>query len=264
MDLGINNGLFTNTPNGVHNGIYTGTNNGVFNGVYNEDLVQNNIIKNGLVLFMDAGNLASAPTSGGNIWRDISGNNNNGTFFNTPTFNVFNKSIKFNGTNSYINCGNNTSLDFTSTFTLSHWFLLNDDTNVNMLASRERTPISNSYTFHHLAGGKNPRLLFQNGAGSVDATSSTILSPGKIYNFTSVLTTSQIIHYINGKLDSTFSSLSLAPNYNPANNWLLGAAIYSVSFYGNQNQFMTMMYNRDLSAAEVRTNFNATKARFNL
>ena len=264
MDLGINNGLFTNTPNGVHNGIYTGINNGVFNGVYNEDLIQNNIIKNGLVLFMDAGNLASAPTSGGNIWMDISGNNNNGTFFNTPTFNVFNKSINFNGTNSYINCGNNTSLDFTSTFTLSHWFLLNDDTNRNMLASRERIPGGNQFTFHHLAGGKSPRLLLQNGFSSVDATSSTILSPGRIYNFTSVLTTSQIIHYINGRFDSSFNTGGVLPNYSPANNWLLGAAIYNVSFYGNQNQFMTMMYNRDLSAAEVRTNFNATKSRFNL
>lgn len=265
MDLGVHNGLFTNTPNGVHNGFYIGTNNGVFNGVYNEDLIKDNIVKSGLVLYMDAGNLSSAPTSGLNVWRDISGNVNNGTFVNSPSFNVFNKSIKFNGTSNYIDCGSNSVLNFTSTLTLSHWFLLNDTTNTNMLATRERIPgISNKYTFHHLSGGLQPRLLIQNGATSVDATSSTILTGGKIYNFTSVLTTSQIIHYINGKLDSTFNSSGFVPNYASANNWLLGASQGSAIFYGNQNQFMTLMYNRDLNAAEVAANFNATKSRFNL
>ena len=47
------------------------------------------IITSGLILNLDAGNVASYPGSG-TTWTDLSGNGNNGTLINGPTFNSSN------------------------------------------------------------------------------------------------------------------------------------------------------------------------------
>jgi hypothetical protein len=44
------------------------------------------IVTNGLVLALDAAKKDSYPGSG-TLWKDISGNTNNGTLINGPTFN---------------------------------------------------------------------------------------------------------------------------------------------------------------------------------
>jgi hypothetical protein len=81
-----------------------------------------NTVTNGLVLYLDAGNTNSYPGTG-TSWRDISGNSNNGTLTNGPTFNSANLgSIVLDGTDDYVNCGNNSSINITGTgLTLSAW-----------------------------------------------------------------------------------------------------------------------------------------------
>jgi hypothetical protein len=67
------------------------------------------IVTNGLVLALDAAKKDSYPGSG-TLWRDISGNGNNGTLTNGPTFNSGNGgSIVFDGVNDYVQY--ETSLD---------------------------------------------------------------------------------------------------------------------------------------------------------
>jgi hypothetical protein len=44
------------------------------------------IVRDGLVLHLDAGSERSYPKSG-NVWKDLSGNGNNGILSNGPTFN---------------------------------------------------------------------------------------------------------------------------------------------------------------------------------
>ena len=46
-----------------------------------------NLIKNGLVLALDAGNIKSYQ-SGSTVWYDKSGNNLSGSLINGPTFNT--------------------------------------------------------------------------------------------------------------------------------------------------------------------------------
>lgn len=60
------------------------------------------IITNGLVLNLDAGNPASYSGSG-TTWTDLSGNGNNGTLVNSPTYNANNQGyLSFNGSNTYV------------------------------------------------------------------------------------------------------------------------------------------------------------------
>ena len=58
-----------------------------------------NIVRDGLVLYLDAGSGTSYSLyTGGVTWRDISGNNNNGTLTNGPTLNSSNGgNIVFDG-----------------------------------------------------------------------------------------------------------------------------------------------------------------------
>ena len=62
-----------------------------------------NIITDGLILSLDAANIKSYPGSGA-TWKDLSGQGNNGTLTNGPTFNSENNgSIALDGTNDYTN-----------------------------------------------------------------------------------------------------------------------------------------------------------------
>ena len=83
------------------------------------------IVKSGLVLYLDAGNQNSYPGTG-TTWTDISRNNNNGTLTNGPTFNSENGgSIVFDGTNDYVS----TALTSTNSFTWNVWYKTNTVSN---------------------------------------------------------------------------------------------------------------------------------------
>jgi hypothetical protein len=78
------------------------------------------IVTDNLVLNLDAGFLPSYPTTS-SAWYDISGNANNGTLTNGPTFNSANSgSFTFNGSNQYANL--TTSSIFTNaSYTIETW-----------------------------------------------------------------------------------------------------------------------------------------------
>lgn len=61
------------------------------------------IVRNGLVLHLDAANTKSYPGSG-TTWYDISGKGNHGTLTNGPTYNSGNLGyLNFDGTDDYVN-----------------------------------------------------------------------------------------------------------------------------------------------------------------
>lgn len=77
-------------------------------------------VSSGLVLYVDAGNLASYPQSG-TTWYDLSGQNNNGTHVAGPTFDSANGgSIVYN--NNYTTFGDPPSLSITPNATINVWY----------------------------------------------------------------------------------------------------------------------------------------------
>ena len=89
-----------------------------------------NIVNDSLVLTLDAGNQNSYAGSGTN-WYDLSGNGNNGTLTNGPTFNSSNiGSIVFDGVDDYVNIPDNSSLNPTKNLTLSCWVNITSFNNV--------------------------------------------------------------------------------------------------------------------------------------
>jgi hypothetical protein len=73
------------------------------------------IVKDGLVLYLDAGNPNSYNLSTPNVWRDISKNGNIFTLYNAPTFSTTNGGeILFSRSNDYARIRNNSSVDLLS------------------------------------------------------------------------------------------------------------------------------------------------------
>jgi hypothetical protein len=243
---------------------------------------QGNIVKNGLVLNLDAANPRSyAPPYNGTLWRDISGNNNNGTLTNGPTFNSSNGgSIVFDGVNDYVNCGNNTSLRMgTGDFTVSVWVRLNNPPNtygnpfINIIiTSKNALAASAGYGIVFFYGGTNAnKLLFSTGNGS---TAVEILTQnafpqilGAWANIVMVRqnnSTNNGCFYVNGQLQPLASTANII-NVNTTTNMTIGnsADLFS-SYWTNGTYSQTLIYNRALSASEIQQNFNATRGRFGI
>lgn len=86
------------------------------------------IVRDGLVLHLDAANVKSYSGSG-TVWNDLSGNGNDGTLTNGPLYSAGNNGyFTFDGSNDFIST-NNYSLDFgTDSFTLAIWFKTSNNT----------------------------------------------------------------------------------------------------------------------------------------
>jgi hypothetical protein len=86
-------------------------------------------ITDGLVLYLDAANTKSYIGSG-TTWKDLSGNSNDGTLTNEPTFDSGNSgSIVFDGVDDFVTTGQQLDpiafglfADSTSFWTVSSWF----------------------------------------------------------------------------------------------------------------------------------------------
>lgn len=68
-----------------------------------------NIVTDGLVLALDAGNIKSYPGSG-NIWSDLSRNGNNGILQNNVSYN--DGYLTFDGSNDYVNVSDSSLIRF--------------------------------------------------------------------------------------------------------------------------------------------------------
>jgi hypothetical protein len=218
------------------------------------------IVTNGLVLDLDAAKVASYPGTG-TAWYDISGNNNNGTLINGPTFSGIGKqaSIVFDGVDDFVS-GSGTKL--TTQGTIITWF-----------------KTSNTYTNNYLfslpfaSGGSNG---FDLGFGGTTA-------------FRGVLATTvsqAILTYTTTYSDNNWHMGALTYNGATATLYYDGVARTSASITGSLLQTVNgefnvarfgsygayvaasisnvTVYNRALSADEVSQNFNALRGRYGI
>ena len=224
------------------------------------------IVENGLTLFLDASNIRSYPGSG-TTWSDLSGNGNNGTLTNGPTFSAGNLgSIVFDGTNDYVTVANASSLNPSNGISVSVWVKFTSTINNTrqMLVEKHTSPGSGWWF-----AGENNKIVWlilgtSGGEKYIDLTNNTSLISGIIYNIVGTYdaTGSTLKLYVNGRDDggtilgggSGLSSSSNPLIIGKQHNWGNGPSSITM--------FNTSLYNRALSAAEVLQNYNATKSRF--
>lgn len=213
-----------------------------------------NIVRSGLVLHLDAANIKSYPGSG-TTWTDVSGNGNNGTLINSPTYNSANKgSIVLDGINDYIDIGANALLAFgTGNFTIQLAFNLN-------------SIVTNQYLFDF--GANNLALQYYNNSGyviryltqltSIKDTSYT-LTTGVAYDLTVARNGTTGYLYLNGNQLNTWTD---SDNYS-ANSPEIGRYGGS-SAYLNAKVYSFKVYNRALTTTEIQKNFEATRGRYGI
>jgi hypothetical protein len=232
------------------------------------------IVTDGLVLYLDAGNSKSYAGSGTD-WNDLSGNGNNGTLTNGPTFSSANKgSIVFDGTNDYINCGSGNLINITGTgITLGAWIYR---TAVNP-TNYYRRVIEKAITYPGLqyslvttpsgdAAGEGKLLLdlYLNSALPTPCRGTTQLSLNTWYYISATYDGSSRKLYLNGNLDvqtATTGNITSTASSLIIGEYLPGSG---TTYAWNGRIANTQLYNRALTASEIQQNYNATKGRFNL
>jgi hypothetical protein len=222
-----------------------------------------NIVKNGLVLWLDAANTKSY-TSGSTTWGDLSGNNNSGSLTNGPTFSSANNgSIVFDGTNDYISTSG-ISTSFTE-FAIETWIYVSQpqpNEYSSIVFSRGGGGIVTGLHFLGNAfGGNGYKLSYTYNGSGYTWTGPPSISQVGWTSVSLVFVGSSAIFYINGSYGAAnFQGLSTT-NLSALN---IGrdSSTFSRHFKGNIG--IVKIYNRALSASEIAQNYNATKARYGL
>jgi len=209
------------------------------------------------VLCLDAGSGISYPGTG-TAWTDLSGNANNGTLVNGPTFDSANGgSLVFDGVNDYVNCGTRT-FNITNSLTLSIWAKFNTLSNGQIYSMFSYGGyISGGFVVQR--GDSNSFRFAYNGSFFTDGQSMTTTNIW--FNIVFVATQGQPVDfYLNTSKtsSSTLPSVSLSSS----NTVEIGRRTDITSQYVSGNFGQINIYNRALSATEITTNFELLRGRY--
>ena len=213
-----------------------------------------NIVDNGLVLYLDAGNRKSYLGSG-TTWSDKSGFGNNGTLINGPTFNTGSGgSIVFDGVNDYVV---HPSLDLGTTCSWGVWINYVRANNSNEAFVVLGANINSRYNLFY----NFPDKIFYINYGGIfgSFTYNPGLNASTWYNITHVRNNNITTIYLNGVSIGTITI-----NSSITSIFALVGSETTANYFSNIRLSTVSYYNRALSAQEVLQNYNATKGRFGL
>ena len=231
------------------------------------------IIRNGLITYLDAANFKSYPGSG-TIWSDLTGNGNNGTLTNGPTYSTTNNgSIVFDGVNDHsIFPVNFFSWPSLTTITISLWFRSNQTTGGTLFGQQSSTNPSsapNGYVpvIYLRSDGFIRVEPFWTNSTTNNILSTSALNDNRWHNVTTTYNSGTNQLFIDGVFNSQRTGLSFF-NYTTTYYYILGAGVAEARslgtnyFSGSISNFK--MYNRALTEAEIQQNFNALRGRFGI
>ena len=225
------------------------------------------IVEDGLVLALDAGNAKSYPGSG-TTWTDLSGQGNNGTITDA-TFNS-NGYFDFDGVNNDIVNTGTSFLKTNDNVTLEVFFNHDSSSTGFMLYEGEGDGFGGNVESHLYVTGNVLNSWFTTSSGDFNLTGSSMTAGTWNYgavtyeNLSSVGNASSKL-YQNGVLVDSGSSATVDLASMPTSNFLIGRP-YSTSLGRRYNGQIAVVrvYNRALTASEVQQNFNATRSRFSI
>ena len=195
-----------------------------------------NIVKEGLVLCMDAADKNSYPGSG-TTWSDLSPtNDNDGTLTNGPTFSTAGGgTIVFDGNNDHVRLGDSIGALGSTSATFSAWIYRTN---------------SSGYDYFFDAREASGKGYCQGNSGDnvVNASEGTIYVDG--------VATNALV--VGGWHHLTITGMTIETT----ESFIIGSYHSGTDFLHLGNIATVHVYNRVLSVKELQHNFNATRTRF--
>lgn len=229
------------------------------------------MVRSGLIVYLDSLNPKSYPGTG-TIWYDLSGNNNHGTLTgftghsagSTSGFDTNTKYMMFDRhsgsgdgvANNRITINNSESLDgcvVTTGMTVSFWLKVTTYTCTAMTKWSDSWEIFYCSDLHWRTNGT--------GGSTTNSGLAVSTNLNKFHLITATHSGTERKFYINGDLYYTNSNTVTTQNLtNPVS---IGA--YDNGNYATIGAIPTyLLYNRVLSAVEVKQNFEALRGRYNV
>lgn len=229
------------------------------------------IVRSGLVLHLDAANTKSYPGSG-TAWKDLSGNNRNGVLTNGPSFSSNNKgNFIFDGTNdhslhSFAPITGNSPLTVTGFF-----YRTGVTTQKGTWGIGGQTALQgiNSYSLN----GSNLISIDLWGTATIQSPVAYDLNTwnycawvyrGTLFNRTNISIYKNAIEYTGGSLSLARGNETSTPNIN-SSGIVVGRAGSTDSGYAAPITVSSIcFYNRALTSAEIRQNFESSRGRYGI
>ena len=222
-----------------------------------------NIVTDGLVLHLDAANSKSYPGSG-TTWSDLSGNGNDGTTINSPTYSSTNAGLFNFSTNEYGYVHEDTTIKPTDFIT------------VNFVCRSAVSSISNCRPLGdwHQTGLYDRWIMYINGTTVqwlVNGTAPTgwTIVPNIWVILTGTYDGTTLKLYVNGNLFSETGKTGAMdggdgnrPIRFGGQGFYAGTNSAGSIFDGDIASFS--VYNRALTAAEIKQNFEAIRGRYGI
>lgn len=221
------------------------------------------IVRNGLVLHLDAANSKSYPGSG-TSWFDLASSSYTGSLINGVAYSPDNKGIlTFDGTNDYVTISSSPIL---TTVTCESWFRISGTTTYSMHPVCQKEGGNSGGAVYGIRVTEANRLpygqIFYSAlAGeSRTVTASTAMITGVWYHL--VITYDSLFNlkiYVNGVLENTAIGTAVPRQNSGSLSIGRGDARYAKGNIG-----LVSIYNRDLTASEIQRNFEATRGRYGI
>jgi hypothetical protein len=195
---------------------------------------------------------------------DSSGNGNNGTWSGSGTHYTTGKvgsyAGQFNGSDDYVNGGNGTSLNPTK-ITLAVWVKANSFGNSKRIIEKAYTSFGEPYSqYNFIIGDTAPYDYFAfqasiNGTRKQAAIPHGSVTTGVWYYVVGTFDGTNLRIYLNGIEKAVTSASGNISSYDT--NFLIGKMGASESYFFNGSIDEVAIYNRALSAAEIKAQYDA-------
>ena len=214
------------------------------------------VVTDGLILALDAADRNSY-VSGSTTWRDMSGNGNNATLINSPSFNSVNGGVLvFDGVDDY------------ATIPSSPSWAIGINGTIEMIIYRAASVTTNHRLWCVTNNSTNLDAYIDTATGGIYMHGGTIGTNSQpplnqYLHVTAVYNAGTISIYYNGASQS-LTGTSTGYNITGTGTLFIAQFYGGGSYYFNGRIPSFKIYNRALSASEVLQNYNAQKSRFGL
>ena len=222
------------------------------------------IVTDGLVLCLDAANKRSYPGAG-TTWTDLSSSKANGTLVNmTNNFSTDGAgSLTFDGSNEYVSITRNSSIT-PNYISVCGWIKINSKSSNQFLLALPRSINGGASYMMYYSLSLNGFVAYArtDSTGTIQTTSTFSPDTGRWYFLCMTSNGSNLILFIDGEFEASLSFSSVL-EYS-------GSTVLRIGSYDNQgtptytngNISNVSIYNRALTAEEIKRNYKATKGRY--